>query len=159
MTQCKWHETRLSQAERTLSAATDVSHSIDKLAGALSALEHIQDREHALRAPKSMRIIRKMFSRVLIRIGTQATFNIFTGDARPSMISDQLPLDQWEFLAQQSARLVGVSEQALALEFYDIALQMLTYAIDSLARIGLEAEGVIEAQKPYSTAKKASRAH
>lgn len=75
------------------------------------------------------------------------------------MISDQLPLDQWEFLAQQSARLVDVAEQALALEFYDIALQMLTYAIDSLARIGLEADGVIEMESPYSAAKSRVRSH
>lgn len=141
MSRISQNNTKLVQLERLSSLANDVTRRVDKMAAALNSFVHPDEHKHVLRAPTTMRLIRSQLFRLQVRAGTQAVMRSLAEDP-PTF--DSLQLDEWEFLAQLSVELVDSAERAFALEFHDISLQSLIYAIDTLSRISLSAEGVVD---------------
>lgn len=144
MSRISQNNTKLVQLERLSSLANDVTRRVDKMAAALNSFVHPDEHKHVLRAPTTMRLIRSQLFRLQVRAGTQAVMRSLAEDAGDPPTFDSLQLDEWEFLAQLSVELVDSAERAFALEFHDISLQSLIYAIDTLSRISLSAEGVVD---------------
>lgn len=150
--------TPVSQAEALLNSVEPASFRIEKLAVALSTCGQAEEHERLKGAAQTMATVRNRAQGIAIKfaIGTLSQPLFSKGETTTTC---DTPLEQWSFLARQAAYLTEVAEQAFALDLPSVAAQMLTYSIDSLARIALEADASNEQAHEKKPLKKGINPH
>lgn len=144
MTRADRHSTKLAQLERVANTVNNTAHRIDRMAEALNTFVDPGIHRSVLRAPVKMSVVRQLFFRMQIKMGTQSLMTSLPGKSGEPLAQEGPRLSEWEFLSQQAESLVDSAEKALAREFYDVSLQTLIYTIDVISRIALSAEGLVD---------------
>ncbi|WP_417667364.1 hypothetical protein [Pseudidiomarina sp.] len=148
-----------SQADTLLRCVEPTTRRVERLASALSVCGQAEEYARLKGAPEAMAALRRVTRGVAIKEGLDAlSKSPFSNEAHDAVTSD-VTLGQWCFLADQAEYLADVAEQAFALDLPSVAAQMLTYSIDSLARIALEADASSDQADEKNSTKKGTNLH
>lgn len=148
-----------SQVDTLQRCVEPTSRRVEKLASALSTCGQAEEHERLKSAPETLGAVRRIVQRVAIKYGLDAISKPLFSDEAHSAVTSNATLGQWCFLADQAEYLADVAEQAFALDLPSVAARMLTYSIDSLARIALEADASNEQAHEKKPLKKGINPH
>lgn len=151
--------TPAAQADTLQRCVEPTSRRVEKLASALSACGQAEEYERLEKAHSTLEAVRFMVRRVVIKHGIDVLAKPLFSEEAHSAVTSNATLGQWCFLADQAEYLADVAEQAFALDLPSVAAQMLTYSIDSLARIALEADASSDQADEKKSTKKGTNLH
>ncbi|MEC8936228.1 MAG: hypothetical protein VYB20_03270 [Pseudomonadota bacterium] len=151
--------TPAAQADTLQRCVEPTSRRVEKLASALSACGQAEEYERLKNAPKTLEAVRYTVQRLALKHGIGVVVKPLFSDEVHNAVTISATLGQWCFLADQAEYLADVAEQAFALDLPSVAAQMLTYSIDSLGRIALEADASSGQACEKNSTKKGTNLH